>query len=113
MAARQKAPAVEPAGAPEPEKYEVVGDELVCRLPDGERRLSLSVPMPAVELFWEITSAATVGAREQVVRFHDEVMPEDARRAVDEIGAKDGVLRLEMIVQWAKGLDVRLGKALS
>lgn len=110
MPARKQPPAAPAVGGDRPD-FEVVGDHLVCH-PYDDLRLSLVISMSAYQRFLEIADAATTWA-EQTKLWRDEVMPASVVEAIDQEAEKDFAAAIQLSTQWARGLDVRLGKALS
>ena len=110
---RRRTPAAKPAGDPAPQRpdFEVVGDELVCHTYD-DMRLSLVIPMARYQRFLDINADATMWP-DQIAAWKSEVMPPEVAEAIDREGERDFAASFELAHQWARGLDVRLGKALS
>lgn len=109
--ARRRAPAAKAAGAPERPDFEVVGTELVCHTYD-DLRLSLVIPMAQYQAFLDINEDAATYP-EQIAAWKARVMPAEVVEVIEREGERDSVAGYELAVQWGRGLDVRLGKALS
>ena len=99
-----------PGDAPRPD-FEVVGDELVCH-PYDDLRLSLVIPMARYQAFLDINADATQWP-DQIAAWKSQVMPAEVVEAIDKEAEKDFAANFALARQWALGLDVRLGKALS
>ena len=108
--ATRKAPAAQAAGASDRPDFEVVGDELVCH-PYGDLRLSLVISMSNYQSFLDINDTAST-SHEQIARWKG-IMPPEVVDAIDREAERDFAAGFTLARQWANGLDVRLGKALS
>lgn len=113
--ARRRTPAAAKTAAagdapPRPD-FEVIGDELVCHT-YGDLRLSLVIPMARYQAFLDINTDATQWP-DQIAAWKSQVMPAEVVEAIDREAAKDFAANFALARQWALGLDVRLGKALS
>ncbi len=112
-ATRRRTPAAAKTAAgdaPRPD-FEVVGDELVCH-PYDDLRLSLVIPMARYQAFLDINADATQWP-DQIAAWKSQVMPAEVVEAIDKEAEKDFAANFALARQWALGLDVRLGKALS
>lgn len=110
---RRRTPAAAKAAAgdaPRPD-FEVIGDELVCH-PYGDLRLSLVISMARYQAFLDINADATQWP-DQIAAWKSQVMPAEVVEAIDREAEKDFAANFALARQWALGLDVRLGKALS
>lgn len=109
---RKTASTAEPVEAvPERPDFEVVGDELVCH-PYGDLRLSLVIPMATHAVYLEINDTAETWP-EQLAGWRERVMPAAVLEAINREGERDFAAAIKLTREWAQGLDVRLGKALS
>lgn len=91
--------------------YDVVGTDLVCHTYGG-LRLSLVIPLATHQRFLDINADATQWP-DQIAAWKSEVMPREVAEAIEREGERDFAADYQLAKWWARGLDVRLGKALS
>lgn len=97
--------------APTRPDFEVIGDELVCH-PYGDLRLSLVIPLAKYQAFLDINADATQWP-DQFAAWREQVMPAEVVEVIEREGERDFAAAFTLTHQWGRGLDVRLGKALS
>lgn len=92
--------------------FEVVGDDLVVTHASGQPvRLSLQLGGEALDR-WLTVVDESIGWRDEADRLRFEVMPDYVRSIVDPIHEADAIFAVQVIRQWSKAVNDRLGKAL-
>jgi hypothetical protein len=93
-----------------PDTAEVVGGDLVVTHDGSTFRLSLAVPLEALDVW--LAASVEMPWREYHNMLRDQVMPTSAREQVVALEATDAAFAIELVRGWANALNDRLGKAL-